>query len=67
MAKLYSSRHILSVLAKKGFIQIDQSGSHIKLRKDGVTVIVPAAKKEIPMGTFMSIVRQSQLSKQDFE
>ncbi len=32
-----------------------------------MTVIVPASKREIPYGTFMSILRQSGLKKQDFE
>ena len=67
MPKLYSSRHIIKVLKQKGFMQIDQTGSHIKLRNNVLTVIVPAGKKEIPVGTFMSILRQSKLTKEDFE
>lgn len=67
MPKLYSSRYILKILSNNGFKRVDQSGSHIKLRKDTLTVIVPADKKEIPIGTFMSILRQSRLSKSDFE
>ncbi|MBE0504911.1 MAG: type II toxin-antitoxin system HicA family toxin [Desulfuromonadales bacterium] len=67
MPKLFSSRHIIKVLNYNGFIETDQTGSHKKLRKDNLTVIVPAAKREIPFGTFMSIVRQSGLSRLDFE
>lgn len=67
MSKLHSSRHILKVLMKNGFKQVGQTGSHIKLRKDDLTVIVPAAKKEIPMGTYMSILRQSKLSRDSFD
>ncbi len=67
MPKLYSSRHIISVLLKKGFIEIDQTGSHKKLRRADKTVIVPSPKKEIPYGTFASILRQSGLNKSDFE
>ncbi len=67
MPKLYSSQHILRILKQKGFQKVDQTGSHIKLRKDSMTVIVPAAKKEIPIGTFGSILRQSKLRKEDFE
>ncbi len=33
----------------------------------GAVVIVPANKREIPHGTFSSIVRQAKLSKADFE
>jgi predicted RNA binding protein YcfA (HicA-like mRNA interferase family) len=67
MPKLYSSRHIIAVLQKKGFIEIDQTGSHKKLRKDDRTVIVPSPRKEMPQGTFASILRQSGLDKSAFE
>ena len=69
MAKLYSSKLIIKVLESKGFIFISQKGSHIKFRKvDTLTlnVIVPADKKEIPIGTFKSILRQSKLLESDF-
>lgn len=70
MPKLYSSFEILKVLQKHGFYYVSQNGSHIKYRKAGtptLTVIVPADKKQIPMGTFHSILKQSALSKEDFE
>ena len=67
MPKLYSSRHIIAVLHSHGFVEVDQTGSHKKFRFESFTAIVPAAKREIPYGTFMSILRQSGLRKQDFE
>jgi predicted RNA binding protein YcfA (HicA-like mRNA interferase family) len=70
MAKLYSSKHIIKILYKKGFIFISQKGSHIKLRKINkqvLTVIVPANRSQIPQGTFSSILRQSNLSEEDFK
>jgi len=69
MPKLYSSTNIIKVLQKKGFVYISQKGSHIKLRKTGsptLTVIVPADRKEIPFGTFKSILRQASLTQNDF-
>lgn len=69
MPNLLSSRDVIHVLEKHGFIFISQRGSHVKYRRKGyetLTVIVPANKKEIPLGTFRSILRQSQLSKNDF-
>jgi predicted RNA binding protein YcfA (HicA-like mRNA interferase family) len=57
-------------LDEHGFIFISQKGSHIKLRKIGeptLTVIVPANRKEIPVGTFRSILRQSSLTEDDFK
>jgi len=70
MAKLYSSDYILKVLREKGFQFVSQKGSHIKYRKDDgekvLTVIIPAGRKEIPIGTFHSILKQSNLSRSDF-
>ena len=70
MPKLYSSPHIIKVLENHGFIFISQKGSHIKLRKTGeiiLTVIVPANRKEIPVGTFRSILRQASLTEDQFK
>ena len=67
MAELYSSRAIVNILLRHGFIFISQKGSHKKFRKGERTVIVPDLKKEIPLGTFASILRQSGLSKEDFK
>ena len=70
MPKFYSSKHIKKVLQLKDFIFVSQKGSHIKLRKYGnptLTVIIPDNKKEIPFGTFRSILRQSNLSEEDFK
>ena len=67
MPKLHSSRDIVTSLTKHGFKLISQKGSHKKFRRDDKTVIVPDPKKEIPLGTFLSIVRQSGLSREDFE
>lgn len=67
MSDLYSSRHIISVLLAKGFSEVSQKGSHVKFRKEGRIVIVPHPKKEIPAGTFFSIVRQAGLTREDFK
>ena len=70
MLRLYSSNYIIKVLQNKGFFYISQRGSHVKFRKSGksvLTVIVPANRKEIPFGTFKSILRQSRLTGDDFK
>ena len=67
MSKLPSSRLIINTLLKNGFRFISQRGSHCKYRKDDKTIIVPSPRKEIPIGTFRSIVRQSGLSTDDFK
>ena len=67
MPDLYSSKHIIKILKKHGFVFISQKGSHKKFRKDSAIVIIPDPKKEIPMGTFFSILRQANLHKDDFK
>ncbi len=66
MSKLFSSKEIIDVLQKHGFVFVSQKGSHKKFRNRSRTVIVPDPRKEIPRGTFSSILRQSGLSKEDF-
>ena len=69
MPKLLPSKAIIKILERKGFVFISQKGSHIKYRKYEsviLTVIIPANKKEIPCGTFRSILRQAKLSEEDF-
>ena len=70
MPLLYSSKWIVRVLEQHGFVFVSQKGSHAKFRTSGInvaTVIVPMGKKEIPVGTFRSIVRQSGLTLEDFK
>jgi predicted RNA binding protein YcfA (HicA-like mRNA interferase family) len=70
MPKLYSSKDIVKILLKHDFYFVSQKGSHAKYRKNGtpiLTVIVPAGKKEIPFGTFKSILKQANLKEEDFE
>ncbi len=66
MSKLLSSEQIVKTLLKSGFQFVSQRGSHQKYQKEGFTVIVPSPRKEIPIGTFRSIVRQVGLSVADF-
>jgi predicted RNA binding protein YcfA (HicA-like mRNA interferase family) len=69
MPKLYSSEQIVKTLEAEGFRFVSQRGSHAKYRKSGsptLTVIVPAGRKEIPRGTFRSILRQSGLEERHF-
>lgn len=70
MPKLYSSQQIVKALEREGFVFVSQRGSHVKYRKtdsDAIfTVIVPASRKQIPRGTFRSILRQSGLDESSF-
>ncbi len=66
MTKLPSSREVVSVLLRNGFTLSSQKGSHQKFGNGIQTVIVPAARKEIPIGTYKSIIRQSGLPETEF-
>lgn len=69
MPKLYSSREVIAALEREDFEFVSQRGSHVKYRSAGSpvkTVIVPAGRKEIPRGTFRSILRQSGLDEVAF-
>lgn len=71
MPKLYSSQQIVKALEREGFAFVSQRGSHVKYRKTGTsityTVIVPAGRKQVPRGTFRSILRQSGLDESAFK
>lgn len=69
MPKPIQQKLVLKVLQAKGFIFISQKGSHAKFRKIGNptrTVIIKMGKKEIPYGTFQSILLLSGLKEDDF-
>lgn len=70
MPKLYSSQQIIKALEREGFAFVSQRGSHVKYRKTNAditfTVIVPAGRKQVPRGTFRSILRQSGLDESAF-
>jgi predicted RNA binding protein YcfA (HicA-like mRNA interferase family) len=69
--KLYSSQQIVKTLEREGFAFVSQRGSHAKYRKTDssiiFTVIIPAGRKQIPRGTFRSILRQSGLDENAFK
>ena len=66
----FSGGGVCRILAKHGFVQIRQEGSHIIMQKrlENSTVTVPVPNhKTIRIGTLQSIIRQSGLSKELFE
>ena len=68
--KPLSGKEVCDILMKHGFIQVRQRGSHIimqKQLKDSTTTVPVPNHKELKLGTLRSIIRQSKLSKTDFE
>jgi len=69
MPKPIKLKIVIKVLQEKGFFFVSQKGSHAKFRKGENpkrTVIVKMSKKEIPYGTFRSILLLSGLEESDF-
>ena len=54
------------VLFKHNFIFKSQKGSHQKYVKNEKVVIVPAPRKQIPVGTLKSISKQSGIPYNEF-
>ena len=52
-----NSRKIVRRLAAEGWELVSIKGSHHKYRRDGVSLIVPHPKKDLPFGTARSIAR----------
>ena len=64
------AKKILKKLAKAGFVEIRQRGSHVYLRSvDGARVVVVPVhgSRDVPVGTLYNIVvRQAGLSAEEF-
>ena len=69
-SRILSGREICQILSRHGFEIVRQRGSHIVMQKKiaGSTITVPVPDhKEISIGTLKSIIRQSQISGNEFE
>lgn len=65
-----SGREVCAILSRQGFVEVRQRGSHVVMQKktDEGTVTVPVPlHPELRMGTLHSIIRQSGLSRTEFE
>lgn len=68
--RILSGQEICAILARHGFVEVRQRGSHVIMQKqlEETTVSVPVPNhSEIRIGTLQSIIRQSGISKSKFE
>ena len=68
--KILSGKEVCKILSSNGFVQVRQKGSHIIMQKkiDNGTITVPVPNhNQIKVGTLQSIIRQSQILKEQFE
>ena len=58
-----TSKEIIKFLKKKGFLEIGQSGSHIKMfnPETGKAVVVPYHSKDLKKGMEQAILKQAGL------
>ena len=68
--RILSGLEICAILARHGFAEVRQRGSHVimqkQLKESTITVPVPN-HLEIRIGTLQSIIRQSGISRSKFE
>lgn len=60
-----SGAEVVRALERLGFVQVRQRGSHVVLRRGSVGCVVPL-HKELKTGTLTGIIRQAQLTQQEF-
>lgn len=64
-----SGEHAISVLQRIGFVAVRQHGSHVILKKqistEEITCVVPL-HRELAIGTLRSILRQAQVTPEEF-
>lgn len=66
-----SGKDVCTILQRHGFSEVRRRGSHIVMQRvsdDGGTTTVPVPDhKEVKKGTLRSIIRQSGVSRVEFE
>lgn len=68
--RLLSGQEVCKILNKHGFVKVRQRGSHIVMQKrtpEGTITVPVPDHKEIKVGTLQSIIRQSGISKVEFQ
>jgi predicted RNA binding protein YcfA (HicA-like mRNA interferase family) len=68
--RILSGKEVCAILMRHGFVEVRQRGSHVVMQKrlldTTITIPVPS-HAELRVGTLQSIIRQSGLSRTEFE
>lgn len=54
------------MLERAGFVRVRQKGSHLRLRRGNLAVTVPLHSGDVPEVVVRSIIRQAQLTADEF-
>ncbi len=68
--RVLSGQEVCRILERHGFIEVRRRGSHIVMqrRSTGTTQTVPVPDyREVKIGTLLSIIRQSNVLRSEFE
>jgi predicted RNA binding protein YcfA (HicA-like mRNA interferase family) len=68
--RILSGKEVCAILRKSGFEEVRRRGSHVVMQKKipAGTITVPVPDHaEIRIGTLQSIIRQSGISRSEFE
>jgi predicted RNA binding protein YcfA (HicA-like mRNA interferase family) len=68
--RVLSGKQVCTILARHGFLEVHQRGSHIAMQKrlPETTITVPIPNHdELRIGTLQSIIRQSGIPRSEFE
>lgn len=60
-----SGGEVVRALERLGFAQVRRRGSHVVLRRGSVGCVVPL-HKQLKTGTLAGVIRQAQLTQQEF-
>lgn len=63
---LISGFELVKVLSKLDFAVVSRKGSHVKMQKNDLVVIIPL-RRLIAKGTLLSILDQAKISREEFE
>jgi predicted RNA binding protein YcfA (HicA-like mRNA interferase family) len=61
-----SGHEVIKALAKAGFCQVSQRGSHVKMRHPRGRIAIVPLHDELAPGTLRSILKQAGLSVDEF-
>jgi predicted RNA binding protein YcfA (HicA-like mRNA interferase family) len=69
--KVLTAKQIIKILETNGFVLTRQKGSHRIYKQKNSHILVPiplhGKNKPLPIGTFLSVIKQSKLPKEKFE
>ena len=60
-------RQVIAALEKAGFRQVRQKGSHIQFKRGNLLVTVPNHPGDLNPSVLKSILRQAQMSAEEFQ